>query len=1004
MLDGRGFSLRRTLIIATNILIIGLILFFIVRYADDRANESNRASIAAFEKMTMTTEQIIANYLQDEQHLCDIWANYINGSAEADEPMTAEEAISYIRKAKISPEISGHLIFVDDGSMGGISTNASVTDPSDYSVSYSHFNFLNHIDNLDNEVDVINLTRAYTNPLNGIQSIAFLNNVRVLDEEKQALRDALLMRVVPVSRLEQKLVFLKGEYENVEISIIDMDGNYMIHGKSLKNSNFFEYFHSYNPMPVGEYNRVEEEISSGMGSMHIRNSKNEDSVISYTPLSILEGWILVAYIPAKELTASRSVDWILVTIVTAGLLFLLIFNILIMVHYNRKLTIAAEAAKQANEAKSHFLSTMSHDIRTPMNAIIGLNEMILRESRDEDILMYSENIRTSGNTLLGIINDILDFSKIEAGKMEIINVDYNFVYLLNDLVNMVQQRADEKGLVFKLDVDKDIPVVMNGDEIRIKQVIINILSNAVKYTREGSVLFSITSRKIEDKPDHVMLHVSVKDTGIGIKKEDLGRLFEAFERIEEKRNRNVEGTGLGMAIAQNFLNLMGSKLQVESEYGKGSVFSFDLEQKVVKWDPVGEYDIAYKRFLSERKRYRSQFTAPKARILVVDDTPVNLTVFTSLLRRTKIQIDIADNGNDGIALYKKQLYDIIFLDHMMPDKDGIETLKEMKECTDTPNLKTPVICLTANAVSGMREMYINAGFDEYLTKPIDAGRLESMLMTFLPPDLVEAAEDDKEEESIKLPDFLYDISELDVNSGLEHCGGSESYIVTLKTYLETADKNLEDIEKFWAEKDIKNVTTKVHALKSTSKAVGAIMLGDLAAKLEKAGTVSDEAYLGKELPVLILQYKKLLGDLRPIKEIEIKDESADAKTEDGKKEQSHSILVVDDDVTFLKMVQKWLSDKYEVTVVKSGKQALAYIGRNVPELVLMDYDMPEQNGAETAQKIKEQFGDADIPVMFLTGAADEETKEKLMNLKPKGFISKTASRDEILTQVNEFFD
>ncbi len=777
--------MKKRYIIIINIVIIGLILLVIVKYANDRATESNRASIASFEKMTTTTEQIIANYLEDEQHLCDIWANYINRSAEAGTPMTIDEAISYIRKAKISPEISGHLIYIDDGSMKGISTSASTTDPSNYSVKYSHIPIFDNLE-LSNVDGVVSLTRAYTNPLNGVQSIAVLNNVKVLDSENGDLRDGLIIRVVPVSRLEQKLVFLKGEYENVEISLIDWDGDYMIHGKSLKNSNFFEYFHSYNPMPVSEYNRVVDEIRTNIGTMHIRNYKDEDSVISYTPISNLEGWILVAYIPAKELTTSRVVDWSLVAIVSAGLLFLLVFNILIMLNYNYRLTVAAKAANQANEAKSHFLSTMSHDIRTPMNAIIGLNEMILRGSREEDTLMYSENIRTAGNTLLGIINDILDFSKIEAGKMEIINVDYNFISLLNDLVNMVQQKADEKGLGFKLDVDKNIPMIMHGDEIRIKQVITNILSNAVKYTKEGSVLFSITSRKIEDKPDHVILHVSVKDTGIGIKEEDLGRLFEAFERIEEKRNRNVEGTGLGMAIAQNFLNLMGSKIQVESEYGKGSVFSFDLEQKVVKWEPVGEYETAYKRFLSERKRYRVSFTAPGAKILVVDDTPVNLTVFVSLLSRTKIQIDTADNGNDCIALYKKNLYDIIFLDHMMPDKDGIETLKEMKECTDTPNLKTPVICLTANAVSGMREMYINAGFDEYLTKPIDAARLENMLITFLPPELVEAGEDTNEADGFEVPDFLYDIAELDVSDGLEHCGGGQAYIGTLKTFMETA--------------------------------------------------------------------------------------------------------------------------------------------------------------------------------------------------------------------------
>ncbi len=824
-------------IIIINIVIVGLILFIIVKYANDRATESNLASIAAFEKMTTTTEQIIVNYLEDEQHLCDIWSNYINSSAEAGDPMTVDEAISYIRKAKVSPEISGHLIFIDGGSMKGVSTNPRTTDPSDYSVNYSHISLFSNLE-ISNVKGVINLTRAYTNPQNGVQSIAFLNNVKILDDETGALRDGLIIRVVPVSRLEQKLVFLKGEYESVEISIIDWDGNYMIHGKSLKNSNFFEYFRSYNTMSTQEFNKIVDTIHTSVGSMHLRNSKNEDSVIAYTPLSGLDTWFLVAYIPAKELTANRSIDWILLGIVSLGLMALLHFNLILLLNFNRRLLAAAEAANQANQAKSYFLSTMSHDIRTPMNAIIGMNEMILRNSRDDEILVYSESIRAAGNTLLGIINDILDFSKIEAGKMEIIEVDYNFVSLLNDLVNMVQRKADEKGLSFELDVDKNIPRVMHGDEIRIKQVITNILSNAVKYTKEGSVVFSVYSSKCEDNPDHVKLHVSVKDTGIGIKKEDLDKLFVAFERIEEKKNRNIEGTGLGMAIAQSFLNMMGSKLQVESEYGKGSVFSFDLEQEVVKWEPLGEFDAAFKRFISERELYRVKFTAPKARILVVDDTEVNLKVFVSLLSKTKMQIETADSGDACIALFKRNPYDMIFLDHMMPDKDGIETIKEMKECRDTPNQKTPVICLTANAVSGMREMYINAGFDDYLTKPIDTARLENMLINYLPPDLVHPAGDEEEEE----------------------------------------------------------------------KSPPAVM---------------------------------------------------------------HSILVVDSDVSFLKNVREWLSDRYNVVVVKSKEQALAYLQKHEAELILMDSDTAEQEGFDNEKILRGHF--------------------------------REMSQDEITSQVNEFF-
>ncbi len=866
--------MKKALIIIPNILIMGFVIFFIIRYANIKASESDKNEIIAFEKMTMTTNQIIGNYLEDEQHLCDIWSNYINRSAEAGTPMTSEEAISYIRKAKISPEIEGHLIFFDDDRKG-ISTSSKANDPNVYNVSYKNINIFDNIEHVTDANEAVNLTRAYTNPMNGVQSIAFLHHVTVVDEESGMLKDGLLMRVVPLSSLEQKLVFLKGEYENVEISLVDKDGNYVVHGKSFKNSNFFEYYKSYNTSTAEEYDQLKEEITGSTGSMFIKNYKDEDCILFYTPLETMSRWFLLAYIPAEDLMANRSVDWLLLGIVSFSLVALLVFNSIILVTYNRKLSETAIQANQANEAKSYFLSTMSHDIRTPMNAILGLNEMVLRDSHEEDIKTYAESIRTAGNTLLGIINDILDFSKIEAGKMEIINVDYSFVSLLNDLVNMVQNKAEEKGLSFRLDIDRNIPMILHGDEIRLKQVITNILSNAVKYTAKGSVTFSVKAEKKEDSSDSVILKISIADTGIGIRKEDLDRLFVAFERIEEKKNRNIEGTGLGMTIAQSFLVMMGSHLEVESEYGKGSVFSFEIDQKVVKWDPLGDYEEAFRRLINERINYREKFTAPHADVLVVDDTPVNLTVFVNLLRQTGIRIDTAESGDEGISLFRQKHYDVIFLDHMMPNKDGIETLKEMKAISDSPNAKTPIICLTANAVSGMREVYTNAGFDDYLTKPIDVERLEMTLLQYLPKGKVAPPSDAFESDIYVLPDFLYNLKEIDVNSGLAHCGSGESYVKTLKMYLDSAAKNAEEIEKYWEVGDIKNTTIKIHALKSTSRVIGALQLGEFAAELEKAGDKEDIETLERELGKLLKSYRELAADLEPLNDSEDADKDDD---------------------------------------------------------------------------------------------------------------------------------
>ncbi len=860
------FYVKKALVIIPNLIIIVFILLFVIKYANYKVEESNQIVIADYEKMTVTVNQIITNYLEDEQHLCDIWSNYVNRSAESGTPMTAEEVISFIRKAKTSPEISGHLIFMDSPDLSGISTSGKQSHPDDFSVSYRNISLFDHLESLEDENSMIHLTRAYTNPMNGVQSIAFMHYVQVQDPETGDLKTALLMRVVPLSLLEQKLVFIKGEYETVEISLIDQDGNYIIHGKSLKNSNFFEYYKSYNTVSAEEFERFKDEIISGVGSTVIHNSRGEECMISYTPLESLQGWILLSYIPKDDLVGRRVVDWLLPGAVSAGLILLLIYNFTILMIYNRKLADAAQEANQANDAKSYFLSTMSHDIRTPMNAILGLNEMVLRESQDASILHYSESIRTAGNTLLGIINDILDFSKIEAGKMDILPVDYSFVSVLNDLVNMVQKKAEDKGLAFHIDIDGNIPSILTGDEIRIKQIITNILSNAVKYTKEGSVTFSAGFEKIPDKADSILLKISVADTGIGIKPEDMDKLFKAFERIEEKRNRNIEGTGLGMTIAQSFLAKMNSQLHVESTYGEGSVFSFDLEQKVVKWDPIGDYEEAFRASLGDRHLYREKFTAPHADLLVVDDTPVNLTVFTSLLSRTKIRIDTASDGDEAISMYKKKHYDVIFLDHMMPDKDGIETLAEMHGLKNTPNDRTPIVCLTANAISGMREMFMKAGFDDYITKPIDPDRLEALLLHYLPKGKIAPASDDREDDDYVLPDFLFHLSELDVGSGLGHCGNGKSYMTTLEMYLDTAEKNADEIEKFWAAKDIRNTTIKVHALKSTSRVIGALELGEFAARLEKAGDLGDTETLDRELAELVSRYRKLAEELKPLKE------------------------------------------------------------------------------------------------------------------------------------------
>ena len=495
----------------------------------------------------------------------------------------------------------------------------------------------------------------------------------------------------------------------------------------------------------------------------------------------------------------------------------------------------SERAFAASEAKSSFLSNMSHEIRTPINAILGMNEIILRESKDAAIISYAESIKNAGNTLLGIINDILDFSKIEAGKLEIIPADYDLSSLINDLVNMIQVRARKKGLTLSPEFDKNLPKMLHGDEVRIKQVITNILTNAVKYTEKGIVTFSMGFRRLENESDSIMLQVSIKDTGIGIKPEDLKRLFDEFERLEEKRNRNIEGTGLGMAITKNLLHLMKSSLKVESIYGLGTKCSFELKQKVVKWEPLGDYETAYRKSIEGHVKYKEKFRAPTARVLVVDDNRMNLLVFAHLLKQTELQIDTATNGEEGLLMTQETKYDIIFLDHMMPGMDGVETLQELKAQPSNPNRDTPTVCLTANAISGAREKYLAAGFDGYLTKPLNPSKLEAMLLSYLPAEKVTGTSDEAAEQS-KPARSKYE--HLNIAMGLEYSNDSEEmYRSVLEMFCGLEDEKKDDLRRTFDNGDWKNYTIFIHGLKSTALSIGGERLGDLAKKLEKAGNV-----------------------------------------------------------------------------------------------------------------------------------------------------------------------
>lgn len=561
------------------------------------------------------------------------------------------------------------------------------------------------------------------------------------------------------------------------------------------------------------------------------------------------------------------------TFIMFGLLFLMIVSIIKNVLEIWGIEKEKQKAILTGDARAKFLANMSHEIRTPINAIIGLDEMILRESKESGIREYAVKIKNSSTLLLQIVNDVLDFSKIDSGKMELIEADYNFAEMIDTLVTIVSFRAEKKNIKLRTFINPDIPSVLFGDSTRLKQIITNILTNAVKYTNEGYIDFNVDAT-FED--EYVVLHVKVSDSGIGIKEEDLDKLFVEFERIDTKKNMSIEGTGLGMSISKNLLKLMGSSLNVDSVYGVGSTFYFDVRQRIVDDRPIRS--LKDKTSNDTKNETVSGFEAKDVRILVVDDNELNLEVFKSLLKRTKASIDSEMSGVDCIFAAERNAYDIIFLDHMMPGMDGIETMKRLKEI----GIKTPVIALTANAVKGARQMYIDAGFTDYLSKPVDYNLLENMLKQYLPSDKIVCIEGDSAEPTEDKKESVFSnvkIDGVDTQYGALHFNGEEDYLHAIKRLVTTVPNDIENISKLsdiiMDNDNLSDFRIKVHTMKSQMGLIGGFLVQGLSRTLERAAQEEDYETIRTLTPVLVKEAGRLVDELSEILKLTAPDSDGD---------------------------------------------------------------------------------------------------------------------------------
>ena len=700
--------MKKIWVIVVNVLIMVAMLTFVVFYSASESRDTTQRQTEHFENTAIVLEHVTENYLEGEQRICDVWAHYINSK-----DMTIEEAISFIRISHVLPSASAHIVFLD--TLSGLSSRAKSNVPDDYSVSYTRLDLLNDVSWIDHDIGKsINISRAYTNPVNGEQSISFCNLITLHDPENGNLRDAVLLRILPLAELEQKWVFPQEEFENAELSIIDASGDYIIKGHSFKNSSFFEFYRSYNETSSASAQELFAKITSSTGSVTLRNSRSEECILAYTQVAAAGGWTLLSLMPIKDLNVNTE-NWLLIGVVSAGLLALFVFDLAVILSFNKRLQASAKEAEAANRAKTDFLSTMSHDIRTPMNAIIGLTAIAEKNLGDTEAV--GENLRKislASNHLLTLINDILDISKVESGKLNLSPLTFSIVETVENLVNLAQPMVKEKNIDFNFRISRIEKEYLYADQLRLNQIYINILSNAIKYTEPGGCVSVDMLEEESRKPGCVQLTYVVADSGIGMTPEFMATMYQPFSRQTDSRVNSIQGTGLGLAITKQMVDLMEGTIDCQSEQGKGTTFTIVMDL------PVAD-------------RQREEMMLEPMDVLIVDDDELLLETAVETLESLGVTADRAGSGLEALRMIKErhetgQDYRVAILDWKMPDIDGIETIRRIRSEVGSD---TAILLASAYDWSDIEDKAKEAGANGFVVKPLFRSKLYDKINSIL---------------------------------------------------------------------------------------------------------------------------------------------------------------------------------------------------------------------------------------------------------------------------------